>query len=92
MRLEGRGRRGGPRTQLRKAKIERITPRRRARQTYGRLHLPARLVPRPCDVASASELAVAASQPRRSVTMSTLVFLQSVPIHPTVASVESGVS
>ncbi len=60
-------------------------------EMYGRLHLPARLVPRHRDVASASELSVATALPCRSVTMSSVVLFQCFLIHATVASVEPGV-
>jgi hypothetical protein len=63
----------------------------RSVEMYGRLHLPARLVLRHRDVASASELSVAEALPCRSVTMSRVVFFQCFLVHATVASVEHGV-
>jgi len=63
----------------------------RSVEMYGRLHLPARLVPRHRDVASASELSVANALPCRSVPMSSVVSFQCFLVHATVLSVEPGV-
>jgi hypothetical protein len=58
---------------------------------YCRLHLPARLVPRHSDVASASELPGADELPRRSVTMSTAVSFELSVFNATVPSDCGGV-
>ena len=58
---------------------------------YGRLHLPARLVPRDYDVASASELPGANELPRRSVTMSADVSFTRFVFKATVPTVCCGV-
>ena len=63
----------------------------RSVEMYGRLHLPARLVPRHRDVASASEPPGANELPRRSVTMSATVCFKHVVFSATVPSVCCGV-
>jgi hypothetical protein len=89
MRLEGRNRGPTASTAQKSVSDKRIT--RAQPEMYGRLHLPARLVPRPCDVASASELSVENALPLRSVTMSSSIAVHLLFLKPMVSCVRCGV-
>ena len=89
MRLEGHSR-ATANTAQKSRTLQRIMRCGGTTEMYARLHLPARLVPRHGDVASASELRVAGELPCRSVTMSGLVVFQLLLATATAWSVDCG--